>query len=86
MGVALSVACSCVEADMKISEGKGLDIVLIPGQSSETCKDVNVNKDLSKGQTNDISSLLSEFRDVWKDVPGKTNVIMKCYHLFLMNQ
>ncbi|KAJ8024292.1 hypothetical protein HOLleu_36991 [Holothuria leucospilota] len=69
VGVALNAAGSCVVADMQEIDEKGLNIVLPPEQSSETYKDVNVNEHLSESQTNDVSSLLSEFKDVWTDIP-----------------
>lgn len=75
VGVVLNGAGSCVVGDMQVVDEKGLNIVLPPGQSSETCKDVNVNEHLSESQTNDVASLLSEFKDVWTDIPGKTNLI-----------
>ena len=72
-------AVACVIEDNDVEEDKDAtikDVELLPlysVQQKETVDDVNINPDLSKQQTAEIKQLLTEYRQIFSDVPTVTH-------------
>ncbi|XP_071082477.1 uncharacterized protein [Haliotis cracherodii] len=59
--------------DVKAEEVSMLDIVSPALVSKETYQDVDISKDLTEEQQIEVRELVSEFRDVLSDLPGKVD-------------
>ena len=64
-----------------VEKGKVDTIILPTAVQSETIADVIINKEMDKTNTFRVSQILEEFKDVFSDVPTKTNVITHEIHL-----
>ncbi|PIK46696.1 hypothetical protein BSL78_16434 [Apostichopus japonicus] len=66
---------SCAIIEENNSETDKFIIVLPPSKSKECFRDVNVNSELCENKAKEVSLVLSEFRDVLTDTPGRTNLL-----------
>ena len=80
-GGAVSMIDHVDESEEK--EGIIPTIVLPPFSQKETYLDVKVCNELSKTQYSEINDLLYEFRDIFSDVPSKTDCIE---HKIILNE
>ena len=76
-----AAAIACVIEDNDVEEDKDAtikDAELLPlynVQQKETVDDVKINPDLSKQQTAEIKQLLTEYRQIFSDVPTVTHLV-----------
>lgn len=68
------VVATVVYEDVDTPETSTNSLPSCPLESKETYKQVEIGKELSAEQKAQMEDLLHQYRDIWTDVPGRTNL------------
>src|SRR5260221_3283612 len=74
--VDVSAGIAIIDEHVLLADGGDeLELPVYEGEQKETYQDVEIGEGITEEQTSQLKELIYEFRDIFSDVPGQTNLI-----------